>query len=112
MNFVAHVLFIVEGKDGIWTRAWRKSTCRISSPVPYQAGPPFQDAEKGIWTLTPEGAHAPEACVSAVPPPPHSSIILFLKEMPRKNSMFLFIEPIEEKERGWENPAFSFFIYS
>jgi len=50
--------------------------------------------------------------VSAVPPPPHSSIILFLKEMPRKNSMFLFIEPIEEKERGWENPAFSFFIYS
>jgi hypothetical protein len=26
--------------------------------------------------------------------------------------MFLFIEPIEEKERGWENPAFSFFIYS
>ena len=55
---------------------------------------------------------AREACVSAVPPPPHSSIILFLKEMPRKNSMFLFIEPIEEKERGWENPAFSFFIYS
>ena len=55
MSFVAHVLFIVEGKDGIWTRAWIKSTCRISSPVPYQAGPPFQDAEKGIWTLTPEG---------------------------------------------------------
>ena len=23
--------------------------------------------------------------------------------------MFLFIEPIEEKERGWENPAFSIF---
>ena len=54
-------------------------------------------------------AHAPEACVSAVPPSPLSSIIHFLKEMPRKNSMFLFIEPIEEIEKGWENPAFSFF---
>ena len=84
MSFIAHVLFVVEGKDGIWTRAWKKSTCRISSPVPYQAEPPFQDAEKGIWTLTPEGAHAPEACVSAVPPPPHSSIIHFLGKMPRK----------------------------
>ena len=76
--------WVIKGKDGIWTRAWRKSTCRISSPVPYQAGPPFQDAEKGIWTLTPEEAHAPEACVSAVPPPPHSSIIHFLGKMPRK----------------------------
>ena len=42
MNFVAHVLFIVEGKDGIWTRAWRKSTCRISSPVHSTTLPPFQ----------------------------------------------------------------------
>ena len=84
MSFITHVFSVIEGKDGIWTRAWIKSTCRISSPVPYRAGPPFQDAEKGIWTLTPERAHAPEACVSAVPPPPHSSIIHFLGKMPRK----------------------------
>ena len=97
--------WVIKGKDGIWTRAWRRSTCRISSPVPYQTGPPFQDAEKGIWTLTPEGAHAPEACVSAVPPPPHSSIILFLTEMPRKNSI-LSIECMEIAERGWDkSPA-------
>ncbi len=112
MSFITHVFSVIEGKDGIWTRAWIKSTCRISSPVPYQTGPPFQDAEKGIWTLTPEGAHAPEACVSAVPPSPHSSIILFLKEMPRKNSMFLFIEPIEEKEKAGFSQPLSFFIYS
>ena len=43
MSFVAHVLFVVEGKDGIWTRAWTMSTCRISSPVLYQAEPPFQN---------------------------------------------------------------------
>ena len=82
MNLMS--FWMMEGKDGIWTRAWRKSICRISSPVPYRAEPPFQDAEKGIWTLTPEEAHAPEACVSAVPPPPHSSIIHFLGKLPRK----------------------------
>ena len=89
MDYRAHVFLVMKGKDGIWTRAWRKSTCRISSPVPYQAGPPFQDAEKGIWTLTPEGAHAPEACVSAVPPPPHSSIIHFLGKLPRKKREYV-----------------------
>ena len=83
-DFCSTLFWVLKGKDGIWTRAWKKSTCRISSPVPYQAEPPFQDAEKGIWTLTPEWAHAPEACVSAVPPPPHSSIIHFLGKMPRK----------------------------
>ena len=99
--------WVIKGKDGIWTRAWRRSTCRISSPVPYQTGPPFQDAEKGIWTLTPEGAHAPEACVSAVPPPPHSSIILFLIEMPRKNSI-LSTKCMEATEKGWDkSPSLS-----
>ena len=28
--------------------AHEENLCRISSPVPYRAEPPFQDAEKGI----------------------------------------------------------------
>ena len=89
MDYKAMSFWVIEGKDGIWTRAWRKSTCRISSPVLYRAEPPFQDAEKGIWTLTPEGAHAPEACVSAVPPPPHRSIIHFLGKIPKKKRNYV-----------------------
>jgi hypothetical protein len=54
-----------------------KSTCRISSPVLYQAEPPFQRCGKRDLNPHAQRAHAPEACVSAVPPFPQEPFLLY-----------------------------------
>ena len=92
--------WVIKGKDGIWTRAWIKIHLPDfeSGAVPSWATFP----RCGERDLNPHArrAHAPEACVSAVPPSPLSSIIHFLKEMPRKNSIVIMDALRQSKKAG------------